>query len=156
MIKPAPKSTAEHRARWPAAIAKVWDWRGVKHVDEKVDRPGARPEHIFDWHDGLRLLASTDRYDFGTLLHVSASANVGTPLYRLLMRQLRASGSPDVFLAFQKEVLGRLEAVGQVRPVLAFFSLGKMVPHWFDPAWPADVGVPFGVVRPGKAIREAT
>jgi hypothetical protein len=125
------KPALEHRTRWAAAVAKVWDMRGrTGEVSEDEDRPGTHPENLFDFHDGLRLVVSTDRFDFGTYLHVSASARPDSKVYAALQRGMTLD-------AMIKLVCERVYFVsGGRRVTFEFLTPEKGVPHFYDPPLP--------------------
>ena len=117
-----PMSATEHRNRWDAATVKVWYLPGAL-----ADRPGLHEEHVFDFHDGLRLIISTDNVEpFGTVLHVSASVRPRSPLYD---RMLKSKIDLD---AFHKVVQERVRFIGGVEVHFDFFS-DKDIPHYFNP-----------------------
>lgn len=85
-FEPEPASIA--RGRWHRATLRVWDYGSLlpwlpTTLDEAalMDRPGLYRDHVFDFHDGIRLIVGTETYKvLGTLLHVSASAHPNTPI----------------------------------------------------------------------------
>lgn len=81
MLNFQPISATEHRERWAAALVKLWDFRGTQTIGVDADRPSLHPEHIFDFHDGLRLLVSRDHYDFGEHIHIGAWISDRSPLF---------------------------------------------------------------------------
>lgn len=125
MLPPDPKSVDEHTARWPLAVADVWDYRGELPPD--TDRPGLHPDHLFDFRDGLRLLVSTDRYDFGDFLHVSASCQPDSPIWhRVVRRELTRNG-------LLEEVRSIVLGIGGRAVSLGYWSEMRGIPHLFDP-----------------------
>jgi hypothetical protein len=128
MLDFQPKTAAEHKERWAKAVERVWDFTHLQgEVPFWQDRPGTNPDHVFDHFDGLRLIVSTDRYGDGkTYLHVSASANEGSTLYQKLKKGL----SKERFFQIVRE---RVKYISGRDVTFCFLSLGKVVPHFFDP-----------------------
>lgn len=138
MQKHDPKSAAEHRNRWTKAMLKVWDYRGIiGELSEAMDRPGVHPDYIFDYHDGLRVIASVELLGIGTgqtYLHVSASAVPGSDIFE------RVRTGKLTVDRFCEMVIGRVKAISGGRRVdLAYVSPGKGIPHFYDPPLPVDL-----------------
>ncbi len=125
-----PLTATEHRARWPLATARIWDFSDSLPGDlpDWVDRPGLHRDQVLDFHDGLRLVVSLDRYADGrqVYLHVSASGHEGTRLGKALgRRRVRCED-------FHALVLERIRFLCGRAPVLAFTTPAG-IPHFFDP-----------------------
>lgn len=75
-LKFKPLSVSEHRNRWPGALVKLWEYSetSASVQDKCPDSPGKHRENIFDFHDGMRMVVSADRYPCGAYVHVSVSA----------------------------------------------------------------------------------
>jgi hypothetical protein len=131
MLDFQPMTATEHRNRWAAATARVWDFTNLEGIAElplDADRPGVHPEHIFDFHDGLRLIVSVDRYgDDGDYLHVSASARPDSTLWRKIKNGLPLKQLGDLVKERVRFLSGREVTLGYVT------FPGKGVPHYFDP-----------------------
>lgn len=116
----------EHRQRWPAAVVRIWDFRGIRQDDiPNIDRPGCHSENIFDFFDGLRLIVSMDRYDHGINLHVSASVREKTQLWRRLMRRSMT------WAALDDLVRDRVQFLGGGPVAFSFATLSAR--HYYDP-----------------------
>lgn len=66
------------KARFPAALRRVWDGDELVRLGQKgggdYERPSATPEHIFDFFSGLRMVVSRERHTgLGVCLHCSMS-----------------------------------------------------------------------------------
>jgi hypothetical protein len=132
MIAYVSRSATEHRTRWAKAVEKVWDWAAFDgwsgEIPDTVDRPGIHDENVFDFHDGLRLIASMDRYgERGTYLHVSASFKPESPLWEKVR-----SGKVDRDAAL-KLIQERVLFISGVSVTFGYFTPGKQVPHFFYP-----------------------
>jgi hypothetical protein len=127
MLDYHPLTATEQRTRWPAATAKEWDFTElVGQVPLDADRPGLHPENLFDFHDGLRLIVSIDKYNFGTYLHVSASAWPATKVYVAVRNGKMNGKNIDALVAERVRFLcGRNVALGYVT--------GRGISHYFDP-----------------------
>jgi hypothetical protein len=130
-----PLTATEHKVRWPKATARVWDFTDlVGECPPERDRPGLHPDNVFDFHDGLRLIVSTDKQVYGTYLHVSASAcERSSTIYRKI-----AAGkmSMEDFFALVRE---RVLFLSGVEVTLGFLTAGKGVPHFFHPPIPEGI-----------------
>lgn len=129
MLPYKPQTVSEHMKRWPAAILRVCD-RRVQSFESYA--PGMFREHVFDCHDGLRLIASTDRYDGGTHLHVSAGFIPETDVARSL-----EYGLWD-FKDFCELVCKRARSIGGAEIVYGFKNAFH-VPHFYEPALPKKI-----------------
>lgn len=126
-----PLSATEQRQRWPAAVAHLFDWRGLEKAElidrTGRDRPGLREECVFDFHDGLRWIVSTETHDFWQGVHLSASARPDSALWR----KIRSGGlKPDAFVTL---IVERVRFVsGLEMCLIGFTSTG--IPHFTSPA----------------------
>lgn len=118
-----PRPLDELRARYPAAVERVFDYRfGFPAV-----WPSQLRAHVFDFEDGLRVMVSRDREEEdGTYLHVSASLEPGHGLFESVARG--AVGLRQFLTIVEERFallsgdVGRLDFCG--------LSGGKGVPHW--------------------------
>lgn len=130
-----PRSLEAHRPRYVAALVPVYDMDECGRRPEL--RPGIRPEHVFDFSDGLRLLISRDRLagGRGVITHCSASAITSTAAYLEIETRMRLEGVGAAQAWFCATVLERWRdlAGGALpgEPEFKGFSPGKGVPHWF-------------------------
>lgn len=84
MLPHEPETIEEMRARYPAAVADIYDVESLGTVRP----PGMQRRHVFDYTDGLRLIVSTDRLSDGQVVsHFSASVAPGLPLYAMLVEK---------------------------------------------------------------------
>jgi hypothetical protein len=71
MLPFEPETEAQLMARFPAALTPDYDVREiVKHPES---RPGLLRKHVFDFGDGIRMIASVDFDDQDRALHLSFS-----------------------------------------------------------------------------------
>ena len=126
-------TATEHRQRWAAATAVTWEFLDGLLVPAGRDAPGLHPEHVFDFHDGLRLIVSLDRYQHGTHLHVSASV---FPRSKLHDRIERGTLTMPGFQAIVKDRVGHLSGLDVE---FAFVTSEKRVPHFYHPQLPAEL-----------------
>lgn len=125
-----PMTATEHRARWAAATAVTWDVSAYawQELPADADRPGLHPEHLFDHHDGLRLIVSVDRYeaDGRDYLHVSASAVPDSSVWRRIKKGMGLD-------RFSRIVQERVFYLSGRHVTLAYVTAPKGVPHYYDP-----------------------
>ncbi len=131
-----PAPLEELRRRYDAAVADVYDHADVGTFG--ANRPSEKPQHVFDFEDGLRLIISRERSSPLEGIHISASLQPGRPLYFALPEMLRP---PQVLkrMALDRwaELTGALspadvqEAIERGEAKFAGFSPGKGIPHWF-------------------------
>jgi hypothetical protein len=118
-----PKTTEEHRGRYPAALARLYTEANMMLRLREGEGPPRR--ELFDWSDGLRLAISREDHGYGVLVHISASVLPGTDLARFATRHnegLRAAAR------------GRfLELTDYVLPESCFSWSEAGYPHWFVP-----------------------
>lgn len=138
MLPFKPLDLAANRIRWAAAIVPVWDWsdcptRAEMNIATMVDRPGLHPAHVLDCDDGVRLIVSTERFNFGTFLHVSATPHPGTPIAAQVLDN-RLS-----FHGFVRLVRRRVQDLGGPAGIELAHVTSRAVPHFYDPPLPADL-----------------
>lgn len=123
---------AEHRKRFPEALRRVYELVDVEKWGNSDDRPGTKPEHVFDFAEGLRLIISRERTEKGKLLvHLSASLTEGS-----LFDRLAAMPKPQAMHEFKWAVQRYyFELCGRTIGDDEFlgWSEGKGVPHWVIP-----------------------
>jgi hypothetical protein len=130
-----PKSTTEHAAAWPAVVARIWDFSDFAgELPEDADRPGLHREHVLDFHDGMRLIVSVDKYgDGATYMHVSGSVRPNTRLREAIVKRKLLI---DQFIEKMQE---RVKLLCGKTVVLGYITQPKGIPHLFDP--PLNVAV---------------
>lgn len=112
------------KARFPAAIAKSYS---VQHVSENPeDRPGSRPEHVFDFEDGVRLIVSRDFHNGREVIHFSGSLMQGAGFY------LRGKLDKGSTLGLMRAHFFHISGIETERHHFICFSDGG-VPHWCVP-----------------------
>lgn len=123
MLPFLPESLDKLRERYQSALVPVFDCRrGVPRP-----RPGELRGHVFDCHDGMRLIVSRDRESERELyLHLSASFVPGSDLYRSLER---GKLKPHEFVRMAQQRFRQISG-DQGDLELLGFSEGKGVPHW--------------------------
>lgn len=131
-LPPCVHSMDQHRSRYHFAIEHVHvvcqvEGGGAKMKDGGL-RPGEKPENVFDFRSGVRLVISRDRYEghptiTHDLLHASGSLLVDSNLWRD-RRRLGMEMLIQTFETTLKEVSGRTDWE------FSGFSPGKMIPHW--------------------------
>lgn len=111
-----------------------------------TDRPGLHRESVFDFHDGLRLIASDDLYDFGRFLHVSGSVR-GRLMKKFVSRQdIDYAGIAQVVHDRTLFISGRHVTLGFYHGPPTF---PVVVVHMFDPPLPPGVRPSDGSIVPG-------
>lgn len=81
-----PQPVEAMRRRYLAALRHEYD---VARVLEGLEpRAGTHRRHVFDFHDGIRLILSRDRMNKLQLLHASASLQPTWPFYVELEKQI--------------------------------------------------------------------
>lgn len=127
----APEPEAALRARYPAALAELYDAEGVRLGS--VTPPTRRRPNVFDFEDGLRLIVSRDDHggEAGVVVHLSAGLGTGTALERTL----RGAHCPGCVVALLCERVEGAWRTLRGRGRLRFLGLsGGDVPHWIAPA----------------------
>jgi hypothetical protein len=129
-LKFKPLTVSEHRNRWSAALVKVWEY-GIpldSIADHLGDRPGQHREHLFDFHDGIRLIVSADKYGDGTYLHVSVSVSTESEAEKAIKLE---SGR----CCLQKlDVLVNERVRGMGGPPLTACVVVEEIVHFYHPA----------------------
>lgn len=126
MIPISPQPIVLLQARYSQAVARIHDVGDV--MVGAVARPGERPECVFDTETGLRLIVSRERLiDGRVIVHLSASAHEGTPLWA----RVRAGEiSPASFCQIVEDAFAAI-ADSPVRLHRIGLSTGKGIPHWY-------------------------
>src|SRR6516165_10248434 len=62
------------RSRFPKALRRIWSCDEIE-TNPKAERPGFLREHVFDFEDGVRMIASTDVGSKDPLIHLSFSVS---------------------------------------------------------------------------------
>ena len=129
MLDYHPRTATEQRVRWKAAAATVWDFADLAGTGPpERDRPGLHPEHVLDFHDGIRLIVSRDLYGDGKVhLHVSASVRPDSKIGRALARR-RTS-----FEQLLDLVVDRVRFLSGLTVTFGYVTRPKGIPHFFDP-----------------------
>lgn len=135
-------------------MRRVWQWDTFDPQEELekllqaglVDRPGVHRENVFDFHDGMRLIVSQDKYQFGTFLHVSGSVRGS------LMKKFCRSSKID-YMGIATAVHDRVMFLSGRHVTLGYFhgppTRPFMVAHCFDPPLPANAKPADGSFIPG-------
>ena len=66
-----PEKSEQLKERFNKVISRVFDIE--KMMNGEGQRPGELRDHVFDFEDGIRLIASMDKVDGHIFLHVSGS-----------------------------------------------------------------------------------
>lgn len=140
MIPHKPEPVAVLKARAGAVFARPFDCRD----GQPFPRPGECRENVFDFEDGVRVIASLDRHDAptGLVLHVSASFGPACPFFFAVRRK----GVAGIDWACE-EMLRRAADLLGVDPGRfdgPHFPTPKKVPHWFV-TWGDGCHVPAAV-----------
>lgn len=119
-----PEPVEAQRARYPAAIAEVFDVESIRLGTTTT--PGQLRRCVFDSPDGLRLIVSREALaGMGVHLHVSASADQESRLFA------DARGGRIGIAEFTKIALDRFHLISGDPTPLQFSHLSpKGVPHW--------------------------
>lgn len=78
MLDFIPQSTEELKKRFPEALKAAYDAKKV--AAQKLERPGEKREHVFDFEDGVRIVISRDFAEGVEYIHFSGS--VDNELYK--------------------------------------------------------------------------
>ena len=110
------------RARYAAAIRPLIVAQRV--MEGREPPPGSKPEHVFDFEDGLKLIVSRELLPSGNVVvHFSASFVEGTAA------AVTAPAGVGPFLVHAVESWQRLANTTQ-EPAVCFITPGKRIPHW--------------------------
>lgn len=145
MVPIRPESTDQLRARYAAAVTDLVDHAVFRA--NNMPRLGGVPRHVFDLHNGLRLIISRDRIGPGiTGIHLSASVHEGSALDESIRV---GQTSPMAFFQMAIRALRLISADATIQTRLGLVQWspdkGKGVPHFFfldaaAPAREADLG----------------
>lgn len=116
------ESIDEARDRFSVALERIYPANVLTD-----DRPGQKPENVFDFDSGLRLIVSRDRLEDGDVrIHVSASLEEGSHLAEAVRHGL----TPSVFRS--GHVLPTLQEIAGAFVLLSCQSISPQgVVHWF-------------------------
>jgi len=141
-----PEPMAAMQARWEAAVEGDWNAESDAALAEY---PGLRRRHIFDFEDGVRLIAAFETGVFiGPVpaLHVSASIRPGGNMEKFL------AGLPDVPARrafFIVAVVRRLWTIAGRNIPLAVLFFDGGIPHL---AGPTRTG--YAAIRPWACVKK--
>jgi hypothetical protein len=119
MIPFSPQPIDRLKERFKTALSKSYSVSSV--TDGKTERPGTKPEHVFDFENGIRLIISRDYHNGEEYIHVSGSFDPG--IYK------RKVGSPLLIRMQMAYIEIRGEVIKFPRPI---YSKGG-IPHWLIP-----------------------
>ena len=130
MVPAHPEPGDTLRARYVAALARVYD---LTHpAVTTTDRPGQKPEHVFDWDDGLRLIVSRELDPIaGEVLHLSASVTPRSTLYFGIVDRGTPTAAQQHFCNVALQRWSWLAQREDFQAEFLGFSEGKGVPHWW-------------------------
>lgn len=126
-----PETTAQAAARIGAALEPLIDGESVQIGAQS--RPGLFRRHVFDFEDGLRLIISRDDLGSGPQLHVTASIQPQTRLWKRCYAELMTGEHANRIAAARFEVIS-----GMTMPPFKQLSAGG-IPHFWGPM-PERVG----------------
>jgi len=112
------------KQRFSDAVKNSYDV--LKVAENSESRPGQKPEHIFDFQDGIRLIISRDRYKEKEVLHFSASVFEAYPIEPGLPPRLYVAK----FLGECTAHIVELSGCKTQDVKLVTITAGKGVPHW--------------------------
>lgn len=126
-----PESIETARARYHLALAQIYELEDQRNITPP-HTPGNKPEHVFDFDDGIRLIVSREQMaGEDPVIHVSASFDPGRSFYRLIRRTCSSIAEAQAMLRGACEARWR-EISGSAAPMQFLgFSPGKGVPHWW-------------------------
>lgn len=107
------------KARYDAALKPVYATETALPLDQT---PGSKPEHLFDFTDGVRLIISRDILNGAEVIHLSASA----------VPEIYTGPFDGLLLKTMKKHFFELSGVSRG---LVFVGLTKEsgIPHWYVP-----------------------
>lgn len=117
MIPFNPQPTEKLKSRYQEAIKSSYDVSAVTHG--QIERPGEKPQHVFDFENGIRLIISRDHYKGKEVIHISGSFDLGT-----------YTGSLKQSVIEARMHLCYCEIAGPVKLGRPTYSQGG-IPHWF-------------------------
>jgi len=112
------------RRRFSEAVKNSYDT--LKIAANPKDRPGQKPEHVFDFDDGIRLIISRDRFNEKEVLHFSGSVLPGYPIETGLPPRLYLAK----FLGECTEKITKLSGCRTSDVKLVAITQEKGIPHW--------------------------
>jgi hypothetical protein len=120
MIPFIPETMSANRARFAAALEPLYI---ITDYQPPSPRPGEQRRHVFDFEDGMRIIASRDTIIGRHFLHASASMNADRV-------------GKHIHLDSAKVVIGSWRAVlcslsGRTDWQLMGLEGPQKVPHWF-------------------------
>jgi hypothetical protein len=128
MIEIKPEPLEELKKRAAKAFGRLW-YANHMHLPD-ADRPGLHMENVFDFENGVRIIASRDINQGNEFLHFSASVTENYVTEALPM-------SPRLYLAkFLGECCGLIKELWGIdhRDLqLIEITPEKGVPHWIVP-----------------------
>jgi hypothetical protein len=128
-----PQSFDKLRARYPKALERVFQY-GPKGDQRPVTGPYELENQRFDFEDGLRLIVSRDALGERIDLHVSASIQPGTDLWRQFERRDNFGiVSKMMFKILAEDRWRALSGDKEPLPFNGFTKISagfKGVPHW--------------------------
>lgn len=135
MVPFQPQPVEQLKARFPKAVAVVYDWeagrrlavKDLRHLDPVNFREGPPADHVFDFKDGMRIIVTQDlEEDNKVFLHVSVGAQVGTQV----MRRFSYTGREGQAV-FKDMAMRRYRELSGDRERLFFDGFAKTgVAHW--------------------------
>lgn len=131
MISFRPRSVDQQRLRYSTALVKIYDMLEVELHPSIA--PGGKPEHVFDFEDGLTLIISRERTPHGQVVtHCSASSHSSTPVNLELAMRSEHESPRDAVVWFLRFAVERWRELGLFthEPKFIGFSEGKGIPHW--------------------------
>jgi hypothetical protein len=109
--------TEQLKSRYQEAIKSSYDAAAVTHG--QAERPGTKPQHVFDFENGIRLIISRDHYKGKEVIHISGSFDSGA-----------YSGSLKRSVIESRMYLCFCEIAGPIKIGRPIYSTGG-IPHWF-------------------------
>lgn len=133
MLPFRPEPIAALRERLPRAVDKIYDATLYSLLPPK-ERPGMKPEHVFDLPSGIRFIISAESYrSYGLALHVSATVHKGTPAFAELFEQAPAmADAVERFGRTAADALSDLTGIARAELNDTFFNGHAF--HWILPA----------------------
>lgn len=117
MIPFSPQPVEQLKSRYQAAIQTAYDANAVLNNNEV--RPGCKPQHVFDFESGIRLIISRDYHNIKEVIHISGSFDPGVYI-----------GSVKRSVVVARMHLCFCEIAGPVKLGRPTYSEGG-IPHWF-------------------------
>lgn len=132
MLPVQPETIAQAKARLQQALIPVYD--GLEYLTGTATkpRPGVLRKHVFDFHDGMRLIISRDISSANNkpAVHVSASIADGQ-IDKWIAGPFKGCQSfREITEVFSKEINARWSELGRTKKLIIVFIASEGILHF--------------------------